>query len=82
MRTGGEKGEKKSTLKKRWTWEGECTVRNCLTWFNREIFLLMCEARVVDYLFFAVKASKSARALLVSPAQKSNQVTSFLTWVS
>ena len=29
------------TPKKRWTWEGECTVRNCLTWFNREIFLLM-----------------------------------------
>ena len=37
------KGEKKRKLapKKRWTWEGECTVRNCLTWFNREIFLLM-----------------------------------------
>ena len=36
------KAEKKNpTPKKRWTWEGECTVRNCLTWFNREIFLLM-----------------------------------------
>ena len=38
---GKGKKKKKSTPKKRWTWEGECTVRNCLTWFNREIFLLM-----------------------------------------
>ena len=36
-----KKKKKKPTPKKRWTWEGECTVRNCLTWFNREIFLLM-----------------------------------------
>ena len=27
--------------KKAWTWEGECTVGNYLTCFNREIFLLM-----------------------------------------
>ena len=33
--------KKKPTPKRRWTWMGECTVRNCLTWFNREIFLLM-----------------------------------------
>ena len=38
---GKAKKKKKPTPKKRWTWEGECTVRNCLTWFNREIFLLM-----------------------------------------
>ena len=38
---GKVKKKRKPTPKKRWTWEGECTVRNCLTWFNREIFLLM-----------------------------------------
>ena len=33
--------KKKPMPKKRWTWEGEYTVRNCLTcWFNHEIFLL------------------------------------------
>ena len=37
----GKGKKKKLTPKKRWTWEWKCTVRNCLTWFNREIFLLM-----------------------------------------
>ena len=37
----GKAKHKKPTPKKRWTWEGECTVRNCLTRFDREIFLLM-----------------------------------------
>ena len=37
----GKAKKKKPTSKKRWTWEGECTVQNCLTWFNHEIFLLM-----------------------------------------
>ena len=32
----GKANKKPATPKKRWTWEGECTVRNCLTWFHRE----------------------------------------------
>ena len=38
---GKAEKKKKPTPKRRWTWEGVCTVPNCLTWFNREIFFLM-----------------------------------------
>lgn len=32
----GKGKKKKPTPKKRCSWEGGCTVRNCLSWFNRE----------------------------------------------
>ena len=62
--------QNKPTPKKWWTWEWGCTVRNCLTWFNCEIFLLMqsclqvelnfffhkCGARAVDYVMFKKRA--------------------------
>ena len=38
---GKAEKKKEANAKKALDLEGECTVRNCLTWFNREIFLLM-----------------------------------------
>ena len=80
MRSGGTIKKNKPTPKKRWTWEGECTVRNCLTWCRPSCQSLLKQTNNAKKN--PIRDSKECKRQAIEFDLKNIQVTFHVAWKS